>query len=404
MHIAVIGAGPSGSRAGAGLARLGHDVTLFDRTFDREKPCGGGVPAAGLSRLFAATEETLAQQQAPAAASPADRVSLAGGFGARAVALEAPSGARACMDLPGPLTIFSRRALDRALLETASEAGARLVEEPVAGIERTGLGSWRLRLAGGSIAETDHLVGADGARSAVRRAVGAPFAAADLSQAVGWYVPGRSTDVLTIRFDARIDGYLWIFPRPDHLAVGACAPLREGVAESLWQTGRDLLRSALGITDAGLPRYSALIPTLGAASLRALRVAGEGWSLVGDAAGTVDPITREGIRHGLDSADLLVDAFAEGHARRYGDLWKDRFEADFTWAAVRRARFFAPELTERFVRYVGCSRAVRAVLADLVLGDQDYLSLRRRLVRTALPLGADLVRSRARSLLGAQAR
>lgn len=387
MRIAVIGAGPSGSRAAAGLAALGHDVALFDRSFDREKPCGGGVPAVGLRHLFAPAQTPAVE-----------------GFEARPLALEGPFGARARMDLPGALTIFSRRRLDRALLERAEAAGARLVPESVAGIERAGSGAWRLHLASGAIAEADHLVGADGARSTVRRALSAPFAAGDLSQAVGWYVPGRSTHVLTIRFDARIDGYLWIFPRPDHLAIGACAPLREGAAEALWQAARDLLRDALGISDAGLARYSALIPTLGVATLNGHRVAGDGWSLTGDAAGTVDPLTREGIRHGIESSDLLVAAFAQRALERYEGLWKGRFEADFLWAASRRARFFTPELTERFVRYVARSKAVRGVLADLVLGEQDYRTLRRRLVRTAPALGAELLMARARGLLRAPAR
>jgi hypothetical protein len=34
------------------------------------------------------------------------------------------------------------------------------------------------------------------------------------------------------------------------------------------------------------------------------------------------------------------------------------------------------------IAYAGRSRAIRGVLADLVLGEQGYLSLKRRLLRT----------------------
>jgi len=414
MRIAVVGAGPSGSRAAAGLASLGHHVSLVDGSFDREKPCGGGIPAVGLSSLFedraCAAPDGASGRKASRRRSGGEPIAASGdsgasdGFRVTSLALEGPARARAFVSLPRPLAIFSRRRLDRALLARAGAAGAHLVEARVTGVAREGGGGWRLRLADGDDLEADHVVGADGARSAVRREMAAPFEARDLSQAVGWYVPGRSTDVLTIRFDERIDGYLWIFPRSDHLAVGACAPLREGIAEELWRTGRDLLRETLGISDDGLPRYSALIPTLSEPSLDTHRVAGDGWSLVGDAAGTVDPLTREGIRHGIESSDLLVRAFAGGDPDRYPGLWSERFEAGFRWASSRRARFFDPSLTERFVRYVAASRSVRAVLSDLVLGEQDYLTLRRRLVRSVLPVGADLLVARARGIFGASPR
>src|SRR5262245_4529605 len=135
MRIAVIGAGPAGSTAAAGLARLGHDVTLYDRSFDREKPCGGGVPAAGLARLFAAADRAMtagshpgdARTSAPAArpsrARPGgDTAARADGFEARTIALEAPSGTIARVELPGPLAVFSRRALDRTLWDAAAAA------------------------------------------------------------------------------------------------------------------------------------------------------------------------------------------------------------------------------------------------------------------------------------------
>src|SRR5262245_50119039 len=158
MRIAVIGGGPSGSRAAAGLAGLGHDVTLIDRSFDREKPCGGGVPAAGLRALFALPERASeAGGGAPSSGDARAKAAAlaAGGFSTRRFALQAPSGACTLVELPGPLTIYSRRRLDGALLDAAIAAGARLVPEPLAEIARKGAGAWHLRLAGGTLVEAD---------------------------------------------------------------------------------------------------------------------------------------------------------------------------------------------------------------------------------------------------------
>src|SRR5262245_54964005 len=194
---------------------------------------------------------------------------------------------------------------------------------------------------------------------------------------------------MVLRFYARLPCYLWIFPRTDHLAVGACAPLAPGTIGSLKDSAHRLL-SDVGSDPAGLPRYSALIPTLRPAALEANRVCGPGWSLVGDAAGTVDPLTREGIRHGVASADLLADSFAAGAPESYQKRWRAAFLPEFLWASARRERFFEPPVVERLVRYLARSAAIRAVMSDLVLGLQDYAGLKRRLIRTAPRLVIDL--------------
>jgi flavin-dependent dehydrogenase len=54
--------------------------------------------------------------------------------------------------------------------------------------------------------------------------------------------------------------------------------------------------------------FGAKIPTLDLASWEGLQTSGEGWALVGDAAGFADPITGEGIYYAFKSADVLADA------------------------------------------------------------------------------------------------
>ena len=105
---------------------------------------------------------------------------------------------------------------------------------------------------------------------------------------------------------------------------------------------------------------------------------------MGDAAALADPITGEGIYYALRSAALLAETLREdGSPRRYPERALDDFGADLLKAAALHARFFAPGFARRMIRYAARSRAIRDVVGDLVLGDQGYVGLKRRLVRAA---------------------
>ena len=114
-----------------------------------------------------------------------------------------------------------RRDLDAALLAAAIAAGAEHRPERVTGLKRSG-GRWAIETRRGAI-EADWIIGADGTNSLVRRHVSRPFSRADLSIATGYFVHGVSSDTIDIAFENQPAGYLWSFPRPDHLAVGMCA-------------------------------------------------------------------------------------------------------------------------------------------------------------------------------------
>ena len=49
FDVAIVGAGPAGSRAASHLARGGARVALIDDSHPREKPCGGGITARALA-------------------------------------------------------------------------------------------------------------------------------------------------------------------------------------------------------------------------------------------------------------------------------------------------------------------------------------------------------------------
>ena len=92
--------------------------------------------------------------------------------------------------------------------------------------------------------ECGRLVGADGANSLVRRTVARPFPRGALSIASGYYVHGLSASHIDIVFTQSPAGYLWSFPRPDHLAVGVGAQADEATSAQLFEMAGGVDRPA----------------------------------------------------------------------------------------------------------------------------------------------------------------
>src|SRR3972149_2521766 len=87
----------------------------------------------------------------------------------------------------------------------------------------------------------DVLVGADGAGSLVRRTLLGPVPPERLAVAAGWFARGDAP--MVGRFVPGVAGYLWLFPRPDHVGVGICAPLGAlPTRELLHRLEREVLR------------------------------------------------------------------------------------------------------------------------------------------------------------------
>ncbi len=210
-----------------------------------------------------------------------------------------------------------------------------------------------------------------------------PFARADLSVASGYFVDGRSSREIVVSFENDPPGYLWSFPRPDHLAIGICAQADQASAAQLQEATRQWIVRQFG-EGGTLRRYSWPIPSLSLEALERERPAGPGWLLVGDAAGLVDPITREGIYFALQSGDIAADAVLDGH--RVGETYVERvrhdIHAELARAARIKARFFQPRFIALLMKALSRSAAIRAIMADLVAGRQSYDGLRRRLLQT----------------------
>jgi flavin-dependent dehydrogenase len=134
-------------------------------------------------------------------------------------------------------------------------------------------------------------------------------------------------------------------------------------------------------------RYAWPIPALRASDLALERPAGPRWLLAGDAAGLVDPITREGIYYALASAELaaralLADSPDTTPDDQYGRLLGGEIYPEIERAARLKRLFFRPWFSHLLVQALGRSPAVASVMVDLVAGRQPYRGLRRRLLRT----------------------
>ena len=360
MNAAVVGGGPAGALLAFHLARGGARVTVFDASHPREKPCGGGVTAKALALLPPAPADDPL---------PGRRVA--------ACRFESGEGHAVDVTLARPVVVASRRELDGWLLRRAVAAGARHVAERVTAVERGAVE------AGGARHACDLVVGADGAGSLVRRTFLAATPPARLAMATGWFARGDAP--MVVRFTPGLAGYLWLFPRPDHVGVGICAPLGAVPTRALVdRLEAEAARSFPALVEPEGGRYAHTIPSPSADPGSIAEIAGDGWALVGDAAALADPITGEGIYYALRSAELLAATLREGQTPRdYAARALADFGADLLKAAALRDRFFAPGFAARMIRFADRSRAIRGVLGDLVLGDQGYAGLKRRLLRAA---------------------
>lgn len=395
FDLLIVGAGPAGSFAAELLAKAGVKVALFDgRPEGEPKACGGGVTAKALKawpQLLHAVGRTIKELD-----------------------LYSPSGKKLHLELAEPFAVYSRLAFDNYLRDRASDAGAQVIHEKISArkVKRT-QSSWTVLTELKAEYTGRILVGADGANSGIGKMLAGALPPSDMEVAFGYRAPLPATgDAPTVvAFLPKWVGYAWAFPRPDHISFGIATTQdafeHQPLDDLLWQfmigyyvqsnnakvrfwskhTSPETksIRQHLQQT---AERYAARIPGVADKTWETRRVCGNDWALLGDAAGFADPVTGEGIYYALRSAQLFAECYLSGNVVDYETRWREDFGAELRRAAQMRRRFYgnfwgAP-FTERMIEFARGHRGVKRVLGELVAGEQGYVDLKKKLVRSAL--------------------
>jgi flavin-dependent dehydrogenase len=359
--VAIVGGGPSGAMCGEQLARAGHEVVIFDEHLAWEKPCGGGLTHKAIQKYPFLLENSYPKKLI------------------HSVELIASNDQRATLELTNPIVIYSRKVLNGLLLERAQSVGCKVQQSHVVSVETSGdkprfcvEGEWQ---------SADFLVLAAGARNHLLPGTRA-LERDELEMTQGYFIP-LVADAITVKFLPHFDGYIWSFPRCDHLSVGICGSMASHTSGELRAHLQTFVQKQNIPVDRG-QFYSHVLPSPQERTLSQRTVVGKNWALVGDAAAWVDPLTGEGLFYAMRSGELLGKALAEGKPEVYTDWVGAAFASELEFAAriVRRfyrGTFLGTAVTTRMVQFLRRSPVFRQLMADIFSGAQDYTSLKERL-------------------------
>lgn len=319
----VVGAGPAGLRAAQVLAEAGREVVVLEKNDEvGPKTCGGGLSVKAIRELAALG--------LPANAG-LDLIARAAFQKEGLISLD-----------PGHALIrtLARRRLGQFQAAWARAAGAEI---------RTGTPASRIDLeartleAGGRRLRYRHLIGADGSRSTVRRALGLESPRAFFA---GEYnIAGLRLEHLSVAYDSAVlaSGYFWIFPHEDYTSIGAGGH-KDLVPPATVRPYLHRRMEELGV-DPGTTAYEG-------ATIEIDLVGFDfplGVHLVGDAAGTPSGLTAEGIYAALITGEEIARSLLEpGYPRpktrawlrtkrrhdAIGRLWLRRAPRELSFAAL----------------------------------------------------------------------
>ena len=353
--VIVAGAGPAGNSAAFALAKAGANVALLEKqTLPRHKTCGGGMPVL-VSQLLELEE---LRDLAPDAFVEADTRFMRHTFNFADPVLapmnpESPNSGERELSL----WMVQRSVFDYALAQRAANAGAELRDAlPIRSVETAKNQPVLVRAEGKTgnwEATCDTLIGADGANGIVAKTAGlrrertlAIAIEAEVPHVWGNGIAELRPEVCHLEFGAVKRGYAWVFPKGDHLNVGAGVfrPRREdgrgdgSVREELHKAILDYL-VMLGVPKAAdeLIYHAHPLPIWN--GMDKIQTPDNRILLAGDAAGLINPFFGDGIMHALKSGQIAAQCILEKNQKGYSSAIAAEFRANFD-AALKMSKLF----------------------------------------------------------------
>ncbi|MER7177018.1 geranylgeranyl reductase family protein [Streptomyces mesophilus] len=289
--VVVVGAGPAGASAAHAAAVAGRRVLLLEKAeLPRYKTCGGGLIGPSRDALPPGFELPLKDKVY------AVTFSLDGKF------------ARTRRSKKMLFGLINRPEFDQQLVESAQKAGAELrTGVTVSRVEQHGpevpdRRTVAVVLSDGETVLARAVVGADGSASRIGAHVGVKLDQVDLGLEAEVPVPPTVAEDwkgrVLIDWGPLPGSYGWVFPKGDTLTVGVISARGEGAATKRY------LEDFIGRL--GLAGFE---PSISSGHLTRCRTEDSPLSrgrvlVCGDAAGLLEPWTREGISYALRSGRL----------------------------------------------------------------------------------------------------